>query len=86
MELGREYKRADYLRLLGELSCTEFDGLYKYYGDNAYSSQIDIYSMGQICAAIYVAAGHNKVKPSDFYPRKRKPQTVEQQIALWKTL
>ncbi|MBL4869157.1 MAG: hypothetical protein JKY67_22580 [Pseudomonadales bacterium] len=74
------------MRLLSELSCTEFDGLYHYYTENPFTEQLDIYSTGQICAAIYGAAGAEKVKPSDFYPKKRKPQTQAQQIAILRSL
>ncbi len=92
MMMGREYGRADFIALLRELTCTEFDMLYRFYMKKLTTEQFRIFAVGQQCASVFQAAGNSNVKAEMFHPGgkagdgKRVFKTEQEQIAIWRSM
>lgn len=88
LRLGREFKRPDYLNLLHELTCTEFDSWAFYFSESLFTFELTEIEIGQITAAIYNASGRykNVVTASSLIPKKHRQKTIKEQIAIWQAL
>lgn len=79
--------RPDYLRLLSELSCSEFDAWVEHFSEHLYTFQLSEIGIGRICATVQAASGRYKtVDENKMIPKKRKPKSIKQQIMIWKAL
>lgn len=86
--LGREFKRPDYLTMLHELTCTEFDNWAFYFSERHYFADLTEIGIGQITAAVFNATRNFKtwMKTASMMPVKHRPKTIQEQIAIWKAL
>lgn len=76
--------------MLMEMPCSQFDEWFDFYQVEPFAIELEKFMQGQIAAAIYNASGNyrNTFGPADFYPQteQKQPKTVEQQLAIWKSI
>lgn len=68
--------------LLAVMPATEFDGWLSHYRQEPWGYEAAMFRMGQLCAVQAQLAGVRDVKPSDFYPVQKIPQSIAVQKAL----
>ncbi|MFI2810139.1 phage tail assembly protein T [Microbulbifer sp. JSM ZJ756] len=79
-QLARDFNRPDYFNMLRSMSSTELDHWYDYHHERPLRGDAQQLQLAQI------AAGTCGGKLSDFIPGYRKSQSVQQQIAIWKSI
>ncbi|WP_043316576.1 phage tail assembly protein T [Microbulbifer sp. HZ11] len=79
-QLARDFNRPDYFNMLRSMSSTELDHWYSYHREKPLHGDAIQLQLAQI------AAGTCGGKVSDYIPEYRQPKSINDQIAIWKSM
>lgn len=78
-QLARDFNRVDYFNMLRSMSSTELDHWYQYHESRP------LHFDAQRLQLAHIAAGTCGGKVADYLPEIRKPKSIKNQIAVWKS-